>query len=61
MVFLPPFLIFAIVFLSFSKTVLASPHPMPEETMDPSERLSAALLEYTVLKELKKEAEQQDM
>jgi hypothetical protein len=34
---------------------------MPEETMDPSERLSAALLEYTVLKELKKEAEQQDM
>ena len=61
MIFLPPFLIFVIVFLSFSKSVLASPEPTLEERMDSSQRLSAALLEYTALKELTKETEQQRM
>ena len=58
MIFLPPFLIFAIVFLSFSRTVQTS-SDLNQEPLDLNTRSSSALLEYVVLQELKKEAEQQ--
>ncbi|MBT9315675.1 hypothetical protein [Leptothoe spongobia] len=56
--FLPAFFVFSIVFLSFSRTVLTPPET-PQEIIDPAQKLSAALLEYQILQELKKEAEQQ--